>query len=160
MKTLEISRTYFVVVDDCDYDLIANHPWIARPHRKTVYAQRNFWFGGMRTTLQMHREILGLKNGDGKIVDHINGDGLDNRRENLRICSVQANNWNRRLSINNSTGFKGVHFRRQENKYWAYINILGKRKHLGIFPTAIEAALAYNEAASKLFGEFARLNRL
>lgn len=91
-------------------------------------------------------------------VDHINGNKLDNRRENLRVCKGSQNKMNRSISINNKTGFNGVYWAKQNKKFRAMIGINGKRKHIGYFNTAHSAARAYNVAARGLFGKFAKIN--
>jgi len=102
----------------------------------------------------MHILITGYK--IGRRVDHINGNGLDNRRSNLRIATSQQNNRNRKICNLNTSGFKGV--RLDRNKWRADIRIDGKRKNLGRFVNPEAAAAAYDEAARKYFGEFATLN--
>src|SRR5690242_17796567 len=102
----------------------------------------------------MHRVIM---NASADIhVDRINGDGLDNRRENLRLCTRDENMMNRRKNSNNSSGYKGVD--RNKGKWRAYIQVDKKWIHLGYFSTAEQAAHAYDNAAKKYFGEFANTN--
>jgi hypothetical protein len=92
-------------------------------------------------------------------VDHINGEGLDNRRENLRLATHAQNLKNLKVPKNSTTGFKGVSFRKDKRKYEAYIKYDNNpRKRLGYFKTAKEAAEAYNDAAAEFHGEYARLN--
>jgi hypothetical protein len=103
----------------------------------------------------MHREVVDAKPGD--IVDHINHDRLDNRRSNLRICTHSQNCANGEgLRSHNSAGYKGVYAVR--DKWRAQIRVNGRCHHLGYFVTKREAAIAYNEAAVRLFGPFASLN--
>lgn len=98
---------------------------------------------------------------DNHIIDHKNGNTLDNRRENLRICTYSENNRNRKqISSNNKSGYKGVSWDKQKNKWRTCLNINKKQKHIGFFNDIIEAAKAYNEAAIKYFGEFAKLNKI
>ena len=91
-------------------------------------------------------------------IDHINGVRFDNRLSNLRVATSRQNKQNRRTQSNNTSGYCGVHWYKQTKKWQAYIDIDGKRKHLGYFKVLEEAARAYNEAALKHFGEFAKLN--
>ena len=100
--------------------------------------------------------LLGV--GSEVVVDHINGDPFDNRRCNLRPASVDQNHWNYRLSVRNTTGFKGIYRDSKSEKYHARICEHGQRHYLGAFPSAVDAALAYDNAARLYFGEFAALN--
>ncbi len=92
------------------------------------------------------------------MVDHINGNGLDNRRANLRLATFAQNARNHRLFKNNSTGFRGVHLQKQSGRFVAYIG--NPPKYLGIYTDALTAAKAYNDAAADMFGEFAQLNEV
>ena len=103
----------------------------------------------------MHRLIMNLAYGDGLVVDHINGDGLDNRRSNLRICSNLENSWNK-ISRPSVAGFRGV--RKSRGKWLAEITQHGSKRLIGVFPSQIEAVLAYDKRAFHLRGEFAVLN--
>lgn len=111
----------------------------------------------------MHRLILGLEAYNSKNpVDHINGNGLDNRRCNIRISTNSQNQANRSAGVNNTIGFKGVRLAKgYKSKPWrADIKLNGKRKFLGYYSTPKEAAYAYNKASETIFGEFSRLNRI
>jgi len=110
--------------------------------------------------LLMHREIMGLSPGDGLEVDHISGDRLDNRKCNLRICTPNENSLNRGLYKNNTSTYKGVVFHKNHEKFMAQIAFGKKNVHLGYFECPKEAAAAYNAAAQKYFGEFAKLNQI
>lgn len=94
----------------------------------------------------------------GEIVDHCNHDTLNNRRENLRLCTVAQNTANQRKSIRNTSGFKGVSWDRQNRQWEAKVCINGHRIFLGRFADLIEAARAYDAGAIKYFGEFAYTN--
>lgn len=96
---------------------------------------------------------------DAFMVDHANGDGLDNRRENLRPCTSAENCWNSKKRVNNTTGAIGVPFVRRTGKYMARIGVNGVRLCLGTFSTVEEASSAYNEASVRLHGKFSILNR-
>jgi hypothetical protein len=143
-----------VFVDAEDFELLNTSTWCAltKPRYKTVYARAK---RGGKLVL-MHREILGAKKGE--IVDHINGNGLDNRKNNLRIVSNSQNLMNRGRQKNNSTGFCGVRRDKRDGRYEAYIKKEGRRFHLGRFGTPEDAAKAYDKACIKLHGEFARTN--
>jgi hypothetical protein len=113
-----------------------------------------------REVPRMHRAILGLGAYDGKIqVDHINGNKLDNRKENLRICSQSENQFNRGTRKDNSTGFKGVHKKKRlDLGYLAVITAFKKTHIIGHYNSAKDAALAYDKKAIELHGTFSRLN--
>ena len=104
----------------------------------------------------MHRVIL--KTPKGMDTDHRNGDGLDNRRCNLRICTKSQNSINRKMQSNNTSGYRGVYWHKRDKKWLAHIKIDGKKINFGYCSTKEQAAEAYNEAAKKHYGEFARLN--
>lgn len=157
MREIKLSKGYRAIVDDADFGWLSALPWFAREPSnpdKPVYATRS----GEGHPIYMHREILGLSYGDPRRGDHKNGDSLDNRRENLRVCTVSQNGANQRKQVRRAGQFKGVSFRSNKNKYRAYIKHGGRAKQLGSFSTAEEAARAYDTAARLLFGEFARLN--
>lgn len=144
-----------IFVDNEYYEILIKYNW----NDYTGYARTFKRKNGKFYSLLMHRIILNLT--DNKIkVDHINGNGLDNRKQNLRLATTQENGYNRKVNKNNTSGYKGVVYHKRDKRYQCSIKINGKRIHLGYFKTAIEAAKAYNEAAIKYFGEFARLNKL
>jgi hypothetical protein len=103
----------------------------------------------------MHRFLIGEA---GLYVDHRNGDGLDNRRANLRSATNSQNQANRGKSKRNKSGFKGVYFHKPAQKFLASIQFEGKLRHLGLFADPIEAAKAYDAAALEYFGQFAKTN--
>lgn len=145
-----------------DYDDLIRYRWYAKHRNHTTYAVRYEYLGkhiGVRQ-LGMHRHILGLKFRQKKEVDHVNGDGLDNRKVNLRIVTRAQNTRNRGVSKNRVLQFKGVEKNHMCATYRAQIRLKNKKVHLGCFRTAEEAAHAYNRAAKKAWGKFARLNKL
>ena len=104
----------------------------------------------------LHRLIMGFPKN--KIVDHINGNKLDNRKSNLRICTQRQNAWNSiKKELGVSSKYKGVHFYKRTGKWQSSIQA-GKRLHLGFFDTEKEAAKAYDFMAKKLRGEYANTN--
>lgn len=154
MRTIQLSKGHKTVVDDEDFDLVSPHKWCAMPtHHGGIYAMHKNHRG---LSVLMHRLIIGASTGE--MVDHIDGDKLNNRRANLRRCTVAQNNQNCGIRKNNVSGFKGVGFLLGKGKYQARIRHNGKRHYLGSFTNAKEAALAYDAAARKFHGEFARVN--
>lgn len=109
---------------------------------------------GNKATI-LHRFLTGAKKGE--YVDHINGNPLDNRLSNLRVCKKQENEFNQKIRIDNTSGYRGV-CRGKRGRYRAYITKDGKQRWLGQYATPEAAAIAYNQKAKELFGEFARLN--
>lgn len=150
---IRLQRGFVALIDDADAEsvLAAGH-WSAKPHRRTVYVRRNINLpDGSRRKQYLHTFLTGWA-----LVDHRNGNGLDNRRENMRSASNAENGANR--CAVSSSGFKGVDWRSVKRRWRARITIDGQQIHLGTFLVPEEAARAYDEAAARLFGEFARLN--
>lgn len=140
-----------VLVDAGDTHLLHEHSWHID---RDGYVCRST--GGK--TVFLHRQII--RPADGEMVDHINGDRLDNCRANLRPCSVLQNTRNQRLRVTNTSGFKGVHWNAHSGKWQASIRNGERKVYLGTFADPRVAAHAYNRAAIRLHGEFARLNPL
>lgn len=141
-----------VLVSERDRHLLVVYRW-SISNRGYVYCSRRG-----KDTLLLHRLIMGLEKGVPIQVDHINGNPLDNRRENLRLCTPIQNSYNLRASSRNRTGFKGVHH--HTGRFVAAIKVNKKKIYLGRFKTPEEAARVYNAAALKYHGEFARFNNL
>lgn len=155
-REVPISRGMVAVVDEQDYELVSGEmPWVAlRGKNGNWYAYHSRRRGAERAL--MHRLIVGAL--PGEYVDHRNGDGLDNRRENLRRCTNAQNMWNVRCGRGKSP-YKGVSTHPHTVGRWrAYIVKGARQRHLGYFDTEIEAAMAYDVAAAEMFGEFAKLN--
>jgi hypothetical protein len=112
------------------------------------------WSNGRWSAARMHREIFGAC--DGQLVDHVDGDGLNNRRSNLRIATRAENNRNAAVRKDNTSGFKGVHWHKGDGRWQAQIRVAGKRIRLGAFDTPEAAHAAYCEAAARYHGAFAR----
>lgn len=168
MKEIPLTRGLFAKVDDEDEKIVTQFKWKADKGCRTYYAvrtQHNYNKGiDKKKTISMHRFILfnhGIKieNFD---IDHINGDGLDNQKSNLRICTRQENARNQKgkSAERFHNPFKGVHWEKCNSKYLAHIWYGGKQIRLGLFRNPIEAARVYNAAAIYYFREFACLNEI
>jgi hypothetical protein len=159
MKEIKLTQGKFAIVDDCDYAYVSKFRWHARRDTRKQgdvwYAARNVKTATKTTIGLMHRELLGVE--PGLMVDHVDGDGLNNRRENIRTCTVKQNNCNQRKRDGSSL-FKGVSLIRSSGKWRASIKIDGASRNLGNYPTEREAAAAYDATAASAFGNFARLN--
>jgi len=149
MKTIELTRGKVAIVDDDDYDRVSKYKWFS------VWDGHNWYAATGHGCLKLHRFIMEIDNP--KIeIDHIDGDGLNCQRENMRECGHAQNLRNRGLDSNNTSGFKGVSVKGK--KWRAYIGGGGRQKYIGTFDNPTSAALAYDRAAKELYGEFAQLN--
>ena len=156
MKRIPLTQGKETLVDDQDYEYLIQWDWCANRKDSAFYTQGRI---DGNTTTSIHQvlgKLLGFSSGVN--VDHINRNGLDNRRENLRPASKMENARNRGPQVNNTSGFKGVTLYRYDDTWQAQIHVRGKNIYLGRFDDKVEAAKAYNEAAKKHFGEFAWLN--
>jgi len=159
-KTITTTNGKSVIVDNANYAWLREYWWYAKKNKYTYYACRH---EGIRI-IYMHREILGLKHGDGILSDHVNGNGLNNLESNLRICNYAENSRNqtrkRRYKDrkNTSSSFKGVSWDKGVKKWRAYIGCHGKSVYIGIFKNEKQAAQAYDKKANELHGEFAHTN--
>lgn len=149
----------FVRVSDCDFDELSQYDWHLHRVRDKFYAVRYTLHFGRQLRIYMHRWILGVRLS--KHVDHIDGDGLNNERENLRACTRSQNLMNRGKASHNTSGFKGVWLARDKQakghkKIWnATITAFGRRIHLGSHESPELAHAAYVKAAKELHGDFA-----
>ena len=149
---IPLTRGFVAIVDDEDADLAALK-WYAQRHRRTVYASR----GSSGSRMRLHRAIgdrIGLEG----LVDHINGDGLDNRRANLRSATNSQNLANRPRQVNNTSGFKGVSWDKRTHRWYVRAKLKGKEHFIGRFRDPVDAAKAYDRKVTELFGGFAYLN--
>jgi hypothetical protein len=158
MKEIKLTQNKVALVDDEDFERLKGFHWYTRKTGNLFYAVYKIKKSQKSTTFYMHRIILQVLTG--VPVDHVDGNGLNNQKVNLRLCTHQENMQNRKTQKNNKSGLKGVSWHKNEEKWRAVIKAEGKYKHLGYFPTKELAALAYNEAAVKYFGEFARTNNI
>ena len=161
MKEILLTHGKVTFVDDCDYEYLIQWKWCCHKLGRNEYADSNELINGYYRTIRMHRIIckrMGLEFTKKDHIDHIDGNSLNNCRKNLRVATVSQNIANSRLWDRNQSGFKGVHWRQSHHKWVARLGVNHKRLHLGYFDNPRDAAKAYNDAALKYFGEFARLN--
>jgi hypothetical protein len=152
VKTILLKKNQQALVDDEDYLSLTSHSWKIRTTHKLNYA-----FAKINgRTIDMHRFIMGAL--PGVIVDHINGNGIDNRKKNLRLCTQQQNMRNQKSHRDAKSIFKGIWKISDCNRWGARIWDGTKRIYLGLFKNELDAARAYDKKASELFGQFAKLN--
>ena len=145
---IPVGKEHYAIVDNKYYDELIKTNWTY----SNGYANSSLYGG-------MHRFIMGLKSFENLEVDHINHNKLDNRVCNLRICTRNENEYNKK-PFGNSSVFKGVHRNKRSRMYYAKITKDGISYNLGTYENEKEAALAYNNKAIELFGEFAYLNNI
>jgi hypothetical protein len=148
LKTLKLSNGKEFMIDDEDYELVSQHKWYHGARRYVI----------SNTGGYLHRLLMSTPKG--MYTDHINGNPLDNRKSNLRVCTNRQNISNMRKKASSSSKYKGVSFDKSRNKWRSIIMKDYKYIQLGRFNSEVEAARAYNEKAKELFGEFASLNTI
>ena len=155
-RLIPLTRGQFAKIDAADFERLSAFKWFAAfmNNDHTAYVVRKVTVGTRKQkTIWMHREVVGI-NDSRLCVDHINGDCLDNRRDNLRVATKSQHACNRGATIKNTSGFKGV--KRNGRKWRACVNLNGERHEAGTFDTAEEAHRAYCAKARELHGDFAR----
>lgn len=158
IKILPLTQGKIALVDSEDYEWLSQWKWYASQRGYTYYALRSSWFNKYPHPVFMHREIMNLKKGDGTICDHRNRNGLHNYKENLRIVSHSTSMCNRKRNRNNTSGYKGVSWNKNAQKWIVHIGINGKDKYCGLFVDIETAAIKYDLEAIKYFGNDAVLN--
>jgi hypothetical protein len=159
MMKVPVGNGLYAIVDNEDYEKVSTHNWCLNNYgyvwRKRKDSEQDDW---PSSHILLHRWILGIKD-KCVLVDHRDRNPLKNIKENLRIANKSYNSMNSKPNRENSTtGYKGVSFRKDRGKYQSYIHKNGKKINLGTFSEPEKAALAYNQAAVELFGEYACLN--
>lgn len=169
MKQIPLTQGKFAIVDDEDYEYLNQWKWYAQKTPTDNYYYSTAIVDGRSIT--MHRLIMNASKG--QLVDHKDRDGLNNQKSNLRLCTPSENQMNKIGKRNSSSKYKGVSLVKQKRRsllkdgsikervyisWQSVININGKNKTLGRFKDEIQAALVYNHASKKHYGEFARLN--
>ena len=156
-KEIPLSQGKFALVNDKDFEELNKYKWHAQKHLHTFYAKRGKTKTNPRQPF-MHRFIL--RTPDNMDTDHIDGNGLNNQRNNLRICTHSENMSNIRVNKLNSSGYGGVYLNKKSGKYYAQLRFNGNRIFIGSFSSPREAAKAYNKKAKELRGDFAQLNTI
>ena len=156
MRLIPLSQGHHAIIDDEDFENVNRHKWyLAHSYAVRRVTNHNWKVLGLpkQRELSMHRFLMNPPSG--KHVDHINGDALDNRRCNLRICTPHQNSMNIRIK---NGRYKGVSWNCLSKKWQATIKFNNKGYHLGHYADPVEAAKAYNAKAKEFFGPFACLN--
>jgi len=153
---IPLTQGRFAKVDPADYVWLAQFRWHCKANTDIIYAVRTIQVAGKSKRIYMHRQIMDTP--EDLVCDHVNHDGLDNRRGNLRNCTTSQNNANRRCAPTATSQYLGVSWDKRRRKWVAYIKKEGKQRFLGSFDSEIDAAKAYDRAARRLHGPFAHLN--
>lgn len=148
MREILLTQGKVALVDDDDFEWLVQWKWYAHKTKNNWYARRDEKRHPVRKRIYMHVQIMG--NSDGLDIDHKNGNGLDNRKFNLRKCTHTENLFNTKISPNNTSGYKGASYDKRREMWMAKIGIGGKTKFLGYYLTAEEAGEAYKKAVSNL----------
>ena len=157
-RRIPLTQGQYAIVDPEDYEPLNKYKWHAVKSKNTFYAVRRIHIGKNKWKhIKMHREILDPP--DHLYVDHINHNGLDNRKANLRTATHRQNSYNRiNFRKNPSSKYNGVSWKKRTKKWNVQISYDGKSKTIGSFDNEIDAAKAYDKAAKKYHKEFAVLN--
>jgi hypothetical protein len=157
VKKIVLNSGDYALVDDQDFDRVSGYAWQLCSWKNNRYAVHSNTCNKKRIHIRMHRLIMDAKKG--QAIDHINGNGLDNRRCNLRFATQGQNLSNISKYKQGATSqYKGVFWHKKANKWQASISFNNKSIYLGLFDKEIDAAKAYDTKAKELFGEYARIN--
>jgi hypothetical protein len=159
-RKIPLTQDKYTIVDPEDYEKLARYRWYALRIERSFYAVRQYKTNkgrGKYESVRMHQEIMGAA--EGKVIDHINHNGLDNRKANLRFATIQQNTWNQRKSRGNySSRYKGVAWSKRRKKWRTRITLNGRVTFIGHFDDERAAAMAYDAKAKELFGDYAAPN--
>ena len=156
MKEIQLTQGYVTQVDDEDYEWLNQWKWYVQKKPHNNYVMRSEGPFGKQKKISMHRFILGLTDPN-MLADHKNHNGLNNQRSNLRVSTSSQNQANRRISKSKkSSKYLGVYWSKVNNNWFAQI----LKKHIGCYDNEIDAAIAYNNEAKKVHGDFANLNEV
>ena len=163
MKEIQLTQGQVALVDDEDFERVSQFKWSATFDRKYAnggrfIAKRNVLKLGIWSTATLHRFIMHAQKG--QIIDHIDGNPLNNQRSNLRFSTRSQNGANnaKLLQKHNTSGFRGVSWHKLAKKWTVTLRVAGKTRYIGLYGDIVNAAKAYNQAAIKYHGEFATLN--
>lgn len=162
MKEIQLTQGYVALVDDDDYEFLSQYKWHLDRHPHNLYAKRNSLASeglGRRMRFPMHRIIMKVTDKN-IVIDHKDGNGLNNQKSNLRICSHPQNMMNRKPNKNGVSRYKGVYYDKDAKRWRAGVALNNRTYSVGRFKTEIEAAMAYNKKALELYGEFAQINKI
>lgn len=156
-RLIRLTQGKFAIVDEEDFERVNQYRWCTHNHGNTSYAIRGYKNDNKSCGVKMHRFVLNFPDTS---IDHINGNGLDNRKCNLRVCTHSMNMGNRSSNKDSCSKYKGVYYHKVNRKFVSELNYGGNRIYLGSFTDETEAAKAYDIKAKELYGEFAKLNLL
>lgn len=161
MKQIPLTKGVFATVDDIDFDWLNKWKWLAKKdgHKNNYYAYRTLRKSegeNPKKAIFMHRMLIEVP--DGYMVDHVDGNGLNNCRSNLRLCTNSQNQHNRKPNKRSTSKYKGVKWNKHNNAWHAGLMCNKTKYNIGYFKDEAEAAKAYDKKAKELYGEFARLN--
>lgn len=149
MKKIITKEGKEVLVDDEDFEYLSEFDWgMAKDYPRTTIQNTSYY---------LHKMVMGVSSDS--LVDHVDGNTLNNQKSNLRKCSKLENSRNRKLSKRNKSGYKGVTWYSRNEKWRASISVNNKVLWLGLFVNPVDAAIAYDLAAKRYYGEFAKTNK-